>query len=64
MQHKYIIVYTFKTENNDYGHGKMQIKTDKKIEHNEDLMEISRDISRRHNGVTTVAINTVTEMDE
>ena len=42
----------------------MEIETDKKIETQEDLMEISRDIARRNSGVIKVAINKVTEVIE
>lgn len=64
MKHKYAILYTFQTESDNYGHGQMEIETDKKIETQEDLMEISRDIARRNSGVIKVAINKVTEVIE
>lgn len=64
MKHKYAILYTFQTESDNYGHGQMEIETDKKIETQEDLMEISRGIARRNSGVIKVAINKVTEVIE
>lgn len=64
MNHKYAILYTFQTESDNYGYGQMEIETDKKIETQEDLMEISRDIARRNSGVIKIAINKVTEVIE
>lgn len=62
METKYLVVYTFKTAEEEYGHGETEILAEKPLETQEELKEVARSIGDAHHGFVEVAINKVTEV--
>ena len=62
MGHKYIIVYSARTVDDEGVHGEIHIETEKPLETQEELQEVARSIGQQHSGYVEVALNKITEV--
>lgn len=62
MDHKYIIVYSARTVDDEGVHGEIHITTEKPLETQEELQEVARSIGAQHSGYVEVALNKITEV--
>lgn len=62
MNHKYIIVYSARTVDDEGVHGEINIETEKPLETQEEIKEVARSIGMQHSGYVEVGINKITEV--